>query len=88
MLVEWETGETMYEPLDLIASDDPLTCAEYAKQNNLIDTPGWKRFCRYAKSEKKLQRLINQAKLKNYRRDIFWKFGVEVPRTQDRKSVV
>ena len=25
--------------------------------------------------------MINQAKLKSYRRDTFWKFGVMVPRT-------
>ena len=31
VLVEWETGETTYEPLDLIGSDDPVTCAEYAR---------------------------------------------------------
>ena len=84
MLVEWETGETTYEPLDLIASDDPVTCVEYARRNNLVDTPGWKRFRRYAKYEKKLQRLINQAKLKSYWRDIFWKFGVQVPRTHQQ----
>ena len=56
VLVEWESGETTYEPLDLIASDDPVTCAEYAKRHNLLDTAGWKRFRRYAKSEKKLSR--------------------------------
>ena len=44
VLVEWETGETTYEPLDLIASDDPVTCAQYAKQHGLLDTEGWKRF--------------------------------------------
>jgi hypothetical protein len=81
VLVEWETGETTYEPLDLIASDDPVTCAEYAKQHDLLDTTGWKRFRRYAKNEKKLNRMINQAKLKSYRREPFWKFGVLVPRT-------
>ena len=81
VLVEWETGETTYEPLDLIASDDPVTCAEYAMKNNLLDTPGWKRFRRYAKNEKKLKRMISQAKLKSYRREPFWKFGVLVPRT-------
>jgi hypothetical protein len=80
VLVEWETGETTYESLDLIASDDPVTCAEYAREKNLLDLPGWKRFRRLAKSEKKLKRMINQAKLKNYRRDPFWKFGVLVPR--------
>jgi hypothetical protein len=84
VLVEWETGETTYEPLDLIASDDPVTCAEYARRNNLIDTQGWKRFRRIAKNEKKLQRMINQAKLKSYRRDVFWKFGVQVPRTHQQ----
>ena len=81
VLVEWETGETTYEPLDMIASDDPVTCAEYAMKQNLLDTPGWKRFRRYAKNEKKLNRLINQAKLRSYRREPFWKFGVLVPRT-------
>jgi hypothetical protein len=63
VLVEWETGETTYEPLDMIASDDPVTCAEYAMKHNLLDTSGWKRFRRYAKNEKKLNRMINQAKL-------------------------
>jgi Reverse transcriptase (RNA-dependent DNA polymerase) len=81
VLVEWETGETTYEPLDMIASDDPVTCAEYAMKHNLLDTSGWKRFRRYAKNEKKLNRMINQAKLRSYRREPFWKFGVLVPRT-------
>ena len=70
VLLEWETGKTTYEPLDLIARDDPVTCAEYVRRTNLIDNPGWKRFRRYAKNEKKLQRLINQTKLKSYRRDV------------------
>jgi len=25
--VEWEPGEVTYEPLDVIAADDPVTCA-------------------------------------------------------------
>jgi hypothetical protein len=66
VLVEWETGETMYEPLNTIAADDPVTCAEYAKENNLLDTDGWKQFRRLAKNEKKLKLMINQAKLKSY----------------------
>ena len=67
MLVEWESGESTYEPLDLIAGDDPVTCAEYALKSNLLDQTGWKRFRRYAKNEKKMQRMINQAKLRSYR---------------------
>jgi hypothetical protein len=65
----------------MIASDDPVTCAEYAMKHHLLETPGWKRFRRFAKSEKKLKRMINQAKLKSYRREPFWKFGVLVPQT-------
>jgi hypothetical protein len=92
ILVEWETGETTYEPLDLIAEDDPVSCAEYARRNRLLDTPGWKRFKRLGQSEKKIKRIVNQAKLQSYRCDPFWKFGVLVPRTHvqavkiDRKN--
>ena len=64
VLVEWETGETTYEPLDIIAQDDPVTCATYAKENGLLNTPGWKRFKKLAKRNKVLQRAINQSKLK------------------------
>jgi hypothetical protein len=81
VLVEWETGETTYEPLDLIAKDDPVTCAEYAQRNGLLDTPGWKRFKRLGRNEKKIERLVMQAKLHSYRREPYWKFGVLVPRT-------
>jgi len=49
VLVEWESGESTYEPLDMIARDDPVTCAVYAKENDLLDTPGWKRFRRMAR---------------------------------------
>jgi hypothetical protein len=51
--------------LNAIAADDPVTCAEYAKKNDLLNTDGLKQFRRIAKSEKKLQRMINQAKLKS-----------------------
>ena len=51
VLVEWETGESMYEPLDVIAADDPVTCAIYAKEKGLLDEPGWRRFKSIAKRE-------------------------------------
>ena len=37
ILVEWETGESTYKPLDLIAKTDPVTCAIYAKHNGSQD---------------------------------------------------
>jgi hypothetical protein len=67
--------------LDLIANDDPVTCAEYARNNGLLDTPGWKRFKRYAKIPAKVERMANQAKLRSYRRDPFWQLGYLTPRT-------
>ena len=84
VLVEWETGETTYEPLDLIAKDDPVTCAEYAKKHSLLDTHGWKRFRSIAKNDTRIQRIINQAKQHSYQQDPFWKFGFLVPRNHSQ----
>jgi hypothetical protein len=42
--VEWENGEIPDKPMTTIAADDPVTCSIYAKGNNLLDVPGWKRF--------------------------------------------
>ena len=49
--VEWANGETTYEPLSIIAADDPVSCAVYAKKNGLLDTPGWRRFKTLAKRD-------------------------------------
>ena len=46
--VEWENEEVTMEPLNIIGADSPVVCAVYAKENNLLDTPGWKRFKRIA----------------------------------------
>jgi hypothetical protein len=81
LLVEWETGEMMYEPLNTMTADDPVTYAEYATENNLLDIDGWKQLRRLAKNENKLKCRINQAKLKSYPQEPFWKFGVPVPRS-------
>ena len=42
--IEWETGEITFEPLSVIAADDPITCGAYAKEKNLYNLDGWKRF--------------------------------------------
>ena len=78
--IEWETGEITKEPLNVIAADDPVTCAIYARENNLLDVPGWKRFKPIAKREKKFIRMVNQAKLRSFRTAPKYKYGFEVPR--------
>jgi hypothetical protein len=35
LLIEWENGEITKEPLCIIAVDDPVTCAIYARENGL-----------------------------------------------------
>ena len=83
VMIEWENGEITSEPLSIIGADDPVTCAIYARENKLLDKPGWKRFSRLAKREKKLLRLQNQAKLRSYRTSPRYKFGYELPRNND-----
>ena len=38
--IEWETGEITFEPLSVIAADDPIACAAYAKEKNLYNLDG------------------------------------------------
>jgi hypothetical protein len=78
--VQWDNGETTYEPLDVIAKDDPISCARYALDNDLLDLPGWKRFKNMARRQKKLIRDVNQAKLRSYRTAPKYMYGYEIPR--------
>ena len=79
--IDWENGETTWEPLTIIARSDPVTCAIYARDNNLLHLPGWTRFKRLAQRQKRLIRLVNQAKLKSFRNRPVFKFGVQIPRS-------
>jgi hypothetical protein len=79
--LQWETRESTYEPLDLTASDDPITCTEYALKHNMLDEAGWKRFRHYTRNTNTLGRIVNQTKVSSYGGEPFWKFGVLVPRT-------
>jgi hypothetical protein len=57
----------------MIGKDDPL-----------LFTLGYKRFRRIFKNAVKVERMVNQAKLRPYRREPFWKFCVMVPRTHNQ----
>ena len=82
--VEWENGEITTEPMTVIAADDPVTVAIYAKENGLLDQPGWKRFKSIAKRQKKFERMANQAKMRSFNLSPRYKYGFEVPRTYDQ----
>jgi hypothetical protein len=80
VMVEWENGETTTEPLSVIATDEPVTCAIYAKEHELLDTEGWKRFRNTAKKEKHFLQLVKQAKMCSYRNAPKYRFGYQIPR--------
>ena len=80
VIFEWETGEITDEPLSLIAADDPVTCAEYAKKHDLLHLDGWKRLKHIAKNQKQLTRAINQSKIRQVRRSTVYQFGFLIPK--------
>ena len=81
VLVQWEDGTETWEPLNLFCKDDPVTCANYAVEKDLLTTRGWTKLRRYAKSPpKKLARMTRQLNLARDNRGPKFKFGVEVPR--------
>ena len=80
VIVERETGEKTYEPLSVLAADDPVTCATYAKENDLLHIDGWKRFRNLAKRDKILTRAVMQSKIRQARRANKYMFGYLIPR--------
>ena len=64
--IEWENGEITMEPIGIIKEDDPVTLAAYTKEHNLLDTDGWKSLKQFVRREKRLKRLIRQAKLQSF----------------------
>ena len=81
VLVDWETGEKTYEPLSVLAADDPVTCATYSKANDLLCIDGWKRFRNLAKRDKILTRAVMQSKIRQARRSKKYMFGYLIPKS-------
>jgi hypothetical protein len=94
VMVKWDARgmEPSWEPLSVIKQDDPITCAIYAKNNKLLNTPGWK----WAKRVKDISpaRLIRLSRriCAASRSNIKFQFGVQVPHSHrqaleiDRKN--
>jgi hypothetical protein len=79
--VKWADGTTTMEPLELVAKDDPISCAAYGLKNELLDLPGWRRFRRLARREQKMKRMANHVQAFDARRGPTYQFGVQVPRS-------
>ena len=65
--MDWENGEQTWVARSNVDADNKPLVALYAKDNHLLDTPGWKTYKNLARREKKMLRLVNQAKLCSYR---------------------
>jgi len=66
--------------LSIISKSDPVTIAIFAKENNLLEFDGWKKFARLANRQKKLLRMANQAKLQSFCTAPTYHFGILIPR--------
>jgi hypothetical protein len=84
ILMEPENGEITKLPLKIIATDNPVTCTIYARENGLLDQPGWKCFKHIAKNKKKFTHMLNQAKLKSFNTATNYKCGYKIPRTYEQ----
>ena len=80
VMIEWETGEITEEHLIVIAQDDPVTCAAYAKQHNLLELPESKKLKHIVRHQKTLSSPINQTKIRQVRRSAIYQFGYLIPR--------
>jgi hypothetical protein len=80
VLVKWENWEITTEPLSVIAANNPVTCAVYAREHDLLDVEGWKRFWNLAKRKKHFLHRIKQAKMKSYLQSMKYKFGYRIPK--------
>ena len=78
--VEWETGEITFEPFSIIAADDPVTCAAYAKENDILALERWHRFRNLAMKDKVLARAIKESKIRQVRRSQTYMFEYLIPR--------
>ena len=63
-----------------MTADDPVTAAQHAKENGMLNTDGWKNLRRTAKREKVLTRSVNQAKLRSFQVAPKFQHGHQVPR--------
>ena len=68
VIVDWKTGEKTYEPLPVLAADDPATCATDAKENDLLHVDCWKSFRNLAKRDKIQTRAVIQSNIRQAKR--------------------
>jgi len=64
-----------------MAKEYPITIAQYAKENTLLDAPGWKGFKIHTRNQKVFIRMLRQANATRHRHAPKLKFGLRVSRS-------
>jgi hypothetical protein len=79
ILIEWDGGETTWEPLNLIAKSDPISVALYREENGLLNKKGWKYLKKHARNTRHVYTMVhNILKAKGSHGPKF-KYGVRLP---------
>jgi hypothetical protein len=60
--------------------DEKVIMVQYALDNELIDTEGWRGLKKLARKDTMRKRLINQAKLRSYCHSTKYMYGYRIPR--------
>ena len=79
VLIQWDTGEETWEPLDEMIKQDAVTMAKYAVDHNLLKKTQWKKLKKNVKrgTGRHIQRIKLMARLK--KKAAKFKFGVQIP---------
>jgi hypothetical protein len=76
--VHFENYMVSFEPLNVIAADDPVSCASHGRDNDLPDKQEWKHFNAIAK-QKKMFCIASQAEPWSFQTSERYMYGFEVP---------
>jgi hypothetical protein len=77
--VEWEDGDITYIPLNVLAADDPVSCAIFAMRRDLLHLTGWKQFRRLAREHEEIKQLVFKTKITTKFQQPKFKYGHRVP---------
>jgi len=81
VLVQWGDHTQSFAPVHVIAEDNPVACAQYAKENDLLNTRGWKHCKSLLRTEFSYNTALTVHKQAFNPHSIKFKFGLQVPCT-------
>jgi hypothetical protein len=77
LLIEWDGMEPTWEPLNIIAADDKVSCAIYGEANGLLDTKVWKNLKKEALNIRKVYKRVQE--VLKAKHEAKYKYGIRIP---------